>query len=353
MSLFFTSHLPRAISCAAIALACVLPLRAQSQEDETDAHGYDTVRIEQEDKLLVPLELADEVWAFLKQRLVEDTAFVTSLDPSFTASWSEELFHDTYYDTPSMQLYAMQSGVRHRTRENLSNPNDVKSGRELMQIKLNDISENVRERAEIKYDIEHPTEKKSALDAHPLLGIVKPSHRGPFQKRLVDIGLDPLSMKPVLTVVDLRRRVYWKKNGNAFMSISFDQARADVWWAGAKFCEIEPELNEIGFTEADAATRAYMETVLDKVIAEIRARFPAITQDLTPKYNKSFDRIEAGGLPFFRTLVRFGLQGKQGMYVFIGACAVLLFVIFKLVTRRKSSSPGAAATARVAKSPAA
>lgn len=335
------------ILCASFGLA--LPAAAQSQEDEMDASGYDKVRIEQEDKLLVPLEIREEVWNYLVQRLVDDTEFVHGVDPAFTASWSEELFHDTYYDTPSMQLYAMQSGVRHRTRENLSNPEDEKSGRELMQIKLNDISDNDLERAEVKYDIEYPREKSSADDAHPLLGIVKPSHRGPFEKRLTDLGLDVRSMKPVLTVRDVRRRIYWKKNGNAFMSISFDHAGARVWWSSAEFCEIEPELNEIGFTEADEATRAYMETVLAKVVADIRGRFPAITQDLTPKYNKAFDRLEQR-LPFFRTLVRFGLQSNQGMYVFLSGCALLVFVAYKVVAarlrparpRRAAASSGAA-----------
>lgn len=110
------------------------PVARQSQEDEVDAHGHDKVRIEQEDKLLVPTERIEEVWEYLRQRLHEDKAFLAELDPRFTSKWSEELFHDTYFDTPSLQLHAMQSGVRHRRREDLTNPDDAKSGRELLQI---------------------------------------------------------------------------------------------------------------------------------------------------------------------------------------------------------------------------
>ena len=124
-------------------LSLIAPLAAQSQEDETDAHGYDKMRIEQEDKLLVPEARKDEVWEYIRTRLTEDKEFLLSLDPKFTSKWSEELFHDTYFDTPSMQLHAMQSGVRHRKRENLTNPDDVKSGRELMQIKLNEDRKSV------------------------------------------------------------------------------------------------------------------------------------------------------------------------------------------------------------------
>jgi len=317
---------------------------AQTPEDEFDAHGFDTVRVEQEDKLLVPFELRDEVWAYLKQRFVDDQEFVRSLDPKVVGSWSEELFHDTYYDTPSLQLYAKKSGVRHRRRENLSNPDDAKSGRELMQIKLNDISSNALERAEIKFEIEYPSEKKSALDSHPLLGIVKPSHRGPFEKRLTELGLDPLSMRPILTVADLRRRVYLKRDGQPFISVSFDRASASVWWGTSEFCEIEPELNEIAFTEADADMRKYMESVLAKIVGDIQQRFPAIRQDLTPKYNKSFDRIEES-LPFLRTLVRFGLQSTQGMWIFFGALLFLVFVVYQVIARSRASRARARASA--------
>jgi len=295
-----SAHLRPAAWFASILLSGALPstVLAQSQEDETDAHGYDKVRIEQEDKLLVPPDMIDEVWTYLRGHLVDDKAFVGSLDPKFSSSWSEEMFTDTYYDTPAMELYAKRHGVRHRRRVSLSNPEDVKSGRELMQIKLNDISSNDLERAEIKYDIEYSRHPNSNLDRHPMLGIVKPEHREPFQARLRELGLDPLSMREVLTVKDLRRRVYILREGKSFMSVSFDQVKSGVWWASTSFCEIEPELNEIGFTEASAEERKYMESVLAKIVADIETKFPRIERDLQPKYGKAFDGIEASGLPF-------------------------------------------------------
>jgi len=325
-------------------LSCALPgaIVAQSQEDETDAHGYDKVRIEQEDKLFVPDDMVDEVWAYLKAHLVDDTAFVSSLDPKFSSSWSEELFTDTYYDTPSMQLYALRHGVRHRRRVSLSNPEDRKSGRELMQIKLNDISSNDLERAEVKFDIEYPREMNSELDRHPMLGIVKPEHRDPFQARLREIGVDPLSMREVLTVKDLRRRVYILREGKAFMSVSFDQAQSSVWWAHTHFCEIEPELNEIGFTEASPEERKYMESVLARVVADIHAKFPRIERNLQPKYGKAFDGIEASGLPFFGFLVRTGMQDQNSMYMAMGLAGAAVaggawFIASR--TRRRRRAP--------------
>jgi CYTH domain-containing protein len=336
----------------ATGLAANPSLAPQSQEDETDAHGYDKVRIEQEDKLFVPADLVDEVWAFLQQRFVEDQAHVLELDPRFSSKWSEELFHDTYFDTPSMQLYAMKSGVRYRHRVNLSDPNDRKSGRELMQIKMNDISSNDLERAEIKFEIERRARPESVEDRHPMLGMVKPDHREPFKKRLVEMGLDPQSMRPVLTVRDVRRRVYLLKDGQPFMSISHDQASSSVWWAHAEFSEIEPELNEIGFTEADPATRAYMETVLHKVVAEILAKFPEIQRDLTPKYNKSFDRLETE-LPFFRFLVTTGMQSNDYMYLSGGVVVVAAVGAGWLVSRKRRAPARPAARPDVSRVPAA
>jgi hypothetical protein len=274
----------------------------------------------------VPLERVEEVWEYLRQRLHEDKSFLASLDPSFSSKWSEELFQDTYFDTPSMQVYAMKSGVRHRWRKNLTNPDDAKSGRELMQIKQNDISDNDLERAEIKFEIDPRRRSNSPEAQHPMLGRVRKEHRKPFKERLVAMGLDPESMRPVLTVKDIRRRIYLLKDDKPFMSISHDQASSSLWWGSARFCEIEPELNEIGFTEADAETRAYMETVLHRVVQDILTRFPDIQRDLTPKYNKAFDRLEED-VPFLRALVKMGLQDYGSLFAVSGGVALVVGII--------------------------
>ncbi|MCI0587267.1 MAG: hypothetical protein L0323_10550 [Planctomycetes bacterium] len=284
----------------------------------------------------------DSVWAFLQDRLVRDVDYLHPLDPSFTSTWSEELFHDTHFDTPTLQLHAMRSGVRHRSRVNLTNPADRKSGRELMQIKRNDISANQLERGEIKFEIERQAHPNSAEDRHPMLGLVKGEHRDLFKKRLAEIGLDPQAMKPILTVRDVRRRVYILSDGKPFMSVSFDTASSGIWWAKTESCEIEPELNEIGFTEAKPEKRAYMETVLHQVVGEILTRFPEIKSDLSPKYNKAFDRLEAQ-IPFLRSVVRLGMQARGGMVnlaliLALGLCAAAWVAWMEVKGLRSRSS---------------
>jgi hypothetical protein len=302
----------RSLPSALALIPFLAALPAAAEEEDMSAAGFDNMRIEQEEKLFVPMEIADEVLAFLKARYVDDKAHLAELDPAFTSSYADEDFTDVYYDTPSLQLLATQSGVRHRTRVNLTNPEDRKSGRELMQIKVNQISSNALERGEIKFAIEHLRRPVTPEDTHPMLGIVKKEHRDLFKKRLVDLGLDPQSMRVVLTVRDLRTRVYVMRDGQPFMSVSFDQVRSNLLWAETRFVEIEPELNEIAFTDADPETRRYMESVLARIVAEIRAEFPQIQSNLTPKYCKAFFGLEAQ-IPMLRRLVATNLHHAESL----------------------------------------
>ncbi len=318
----------------------------QPQEEEKDetgefgAHGFNIVRVEQEDKITVPPDKADEVWAFLLHYLHEDQESLKKLDPNFTSYWSEELFIDTYYDTPSLQVYERRGGVRHRRRKNLTNPNDRKSGRELMQIKINDLSDNQLERGEVKYEIQYPEMINSPEDAHPMLGIVKPSHREDFKARLTKLGFDPYSMRPILTINDIRRRVYVRRNNEPFLSVSFDNASASTLWAKWHFYEIEPELNEIPFTEGDEATRAYMEKINTEIINTLMTKFPYLKRELTPKYCKAFNAFESQ-IPLYRLLIKAGMD-KADHLVGVGALGVIAFagcilLVIRKVTSKKQS----------------
>lgn len=71
-----------------------------------------------------------------------------------------------------------------------------------------------------------------------------------------------------------------------FLSLSLDEVTPDKSWASIRFMELETELNEITYTEADAATGKYMKDVNTKIIDELLKTFPYIHRDLTPKYNE-------------------------------------------------------------------
>lgn len=287
-----------AIAGVAAALALIVPGRVAAQDE---------LRIEQEDKLLVPLDQAEEVWRFLHGWLIEDPTGLASLDPDLRAAWSEELFTDTYFDSPHLTLLANQDGVRFRHRLNLTDPTDPKHGRSLIQIKLSGISDDALERGEYKFDPAVPIDLSL-----PLLDIAKRSERERLRTRLAGLGVDPRSMRPILTIRDLRRRIYLSEGSTPFLSVSHDHVTVKKLWATVEFVEIEPELNEVTYTEADSATRAYMATVGERISDAILDRFPDVRRDLTPKYGKAAAELEAA-IPAFRTLVRHGLHDGDGV----------------------------------------
>ncbi len=272
------------------------------QVGKLSANVEQSVRLENEDKLAIPLEKSGEVWNYLQKHYVEDIAGLAALDPKFSSYSSDEYFVDTYFDSSDLQMLKRQSGVRHRQRTNETNPDDRKSGRELVQVKLKDINDNDLVRGELKFQVEYPTRIKSADDAHPLIGLVTRSERERFKETIRGLGLDPYGMKPIVTFEQHRKRVYLLRSEKPFLSFSLDEVTATRFWANISFTELEPELNEITYTEADVVTRKYMEDVNAKIIEEILKTFPYVHRDLTPKYGKVFSHL-GNKLGFFKFLM--------------------------------------------------
>jgi hypothetical protein len=276
---------------------------ASSQPVKPFQASFGDMRIENEDKLVVPTDKVEEVWQYMVDRFVNDKSFLKSMNLDFDSYWYDELFTDRYFDTPDLVMHAHESGIRHRKRVNITDPNNRKHGRELVQIKLNDIDSNVMNRGEVKFDVEHLTNIKEADDAHPLLGIIKRSEREEFKKAMAQLGIDPYSLKEILVNQQRRRSLYITRDGGQFISIRLDQCSSDLALAQWRHVELEPELNEIPYTEGDAAQRAYMEDVNAKIIEDLQRRFPEIKRDLTPKYNKAFNYFESR-IPCLRFLIK-------------------------------------------------
>lgn len=272
-----------------------------------------SLRVEQEDRFMVPKEKKREVWDFLYTHYVLDQSELKKWNPDFSSSQADEKFVDVYFDTPHFELLQAESSVRHRKRINLTNPDDRKSGRELLQIKIGDVSENEQERGEYKFDINHFNESSLAR-GHPVIDIVDSDQQTHFIETLMSNGFDVYEMNPVLTVHDLRKRIYLRRESEDFISISFDDVWSQVLWAKIDFLEIEVELNEVTFTRADEEKKKYMEETAKRISAQIQEKFPFIKRDLTPKYNKVFSRLE-GKLPFFRFLIKINLHRPENWLV--------------------------------------
>ena len=260
----------------------------QSNGDKQD-YIFDQLRIENEDKIVVPYDKVNEISDYLITRYIKTDKFLKEINSNLIASSSTEEFTDIYYDTPDLAILANSGGVRYRQRLNLTDPNDKKSGKELMQIKINNVSSDKLSRGELKFDIEHLTNKISSDDKHQMIGLVKNSQREDFKTVLKDLGFEPYSMKPIINIKDYRQRIYFSYNNEDFVGISLDQVTAERDGRVGYFAEIEPELNEVAFTEGDDAKRQLMKEIQDRMVGDLMTKFPYLYQDLAPKYTKGYN----------------------------------------------------------------
>lgn len=315
----------------------ILPILVSAAPSQFGDVGAPLPRIEQEDKLYVPADKIDEVWTWLYDNYVKNTETLKALDPLFTSYSDQENFSDTYFDTPDLQLLGKKFGIRHRWRSNLTNPEDAKSGRELVQIKVSAITDNPLDRGEFKYEVRSQINYKMPEDNHPLFSLLKYADREDFKKRVESLGIaNPYDLKPILVVNDWRRRIYFNKSDKPFFSFSLDSVSSQMFGVQVSFVEIEDELNEVTYTEADAATRYYMQSIRIKTRNEIMAKFPYIKEDLTPKYNKSFDRLE-NKIPFIRFWIKYNPYTViSGAIVFVILFIIILTAVIRRIIKKHS-----------------
>ena len=67
--------------------------------------------------------------------------------------------------------------------------------------------------------------------------------------------------------------------------------------------EIEIELNEVRYTDADKRERESMQKISDMLTCDLQKTFPYIHQDQTPKYTKVVKCFEKE-VPLYRYLAR-------------------------------------------------
>lgn len=295
-----------------IAISAILALLAPTfasaavPAPAASAHGFDVARIESDTTLAIPTGMAQDVWNFIQDRFVNDQAHLQSYDPKLTSVTSDEQFVDTYFDTNSLPLLDSGSGLRHRRRHNESNPDDIKSGRELVQLKSGTVYGDVASRTELKFPVRLPGKTATPDDMQPLIGLVKKNEQENLKKRLTELHLDPYAFRPILTLTQRRQRITTMINGKPFVDFSVDTVHSKRLWFDVTYEQMELELNEITYTEADAATKAHLKDVRDRMVTEIADHFPQIVLDPQTKYKKAFDLLEKR-IPWYRFWIRWGL----------------------------------------------
>ena len=303
----------------------ILLLLAQicfAQETEFSASGTNVLRIENEIKLTIPDELSDSVWNYLKWKYSNDNLTLKSIDSSFNSQMAEDLFIDQYFDNKNFQLFNLKCGVRHRFRSVLTDSTSRKDGKELMQIKINNIGENILSRGEYKYKIKHYDKKKKKLDSHPFLGLVKRKQRDDITERLKEYNINANDLYPTIRIEQHRKRIYLLRDTIPFSTITFDMVSAFYEQKTTKFIELELELNEIGYTESDSLSRQKMEQINEIIKSDILNRFPSIKQDQTPKYNKAANALGVSYKPLTNSFTYYWILGC----LFFG---IIVFLIIK------------------------
>jgi hypothetical protein len=287
------------------------------------------IRIEYEIKLRLPLEQIDDVWDWLLVRY-EEVSWLNDEGYIFAAEFGDEDFTDTYFDTPDLMILSENNGVRHRMRTVHSGPAIEKDDRQLIQLKLDRGDATGAARSEIKFNVSSGDDRKGADDSHPLVGLVKNNQRGEFKTMLYTRHIDPYQLKPLLTLRQNRRRIYLNDQNGAFATLTLDLCSTKSWGANLKWAEMELELNEIRYTEANSEVRQKMERIIAKIQSDIQQVFPVIVPNQTPKYNTAFASIEEATWVPVKQIFRRGISADGFSVISIIFTVVLFAGIFYL-----------------------
>lgn len=250
-------------------------------------------RLESEFKLDVPSGQANAIWKYLQTAYGPGGKMIGSLGAEYQATFAVEKFVDRYYDTSDLRLLKRQEGLRHRSRSILAGSDFRKDNRQLVQLKLSNGGDGVV-REELKFEVrDNVASRRLPGDEIPVVGLIKRSQRPGFLEALALSGIDPADLRQTITLLQTRSRAYISHRGQPFATITVDEASVHHWYASTSFEELEMELNEIAYTEADEASRAQMLEINTRLKADLFSAFPGLRQDQTPKYNKAMQRMAA------------------------------------------------------------
>lgn len=258
-------------------------------QDRHEAHGYgaDSARVDSQITFRIPDGQAGAVYEYLKGKYVGQSGILKEQFPELNLHGQPmsdvSIFTDEYYDTPTLDLYRTTNSTRHRIRVNTTNPEDRKSGRELVQMKLTPPSQFTL-RSEYKYKVKRSGKHKTLDDMHPLLYLISKAQREDFKKVFTDAGIDPYTLKHVFTIRQTRSRGYFNWDDTNIMSFSVDEGSAGVLWAKGSFASVDLGLVEIAYTEADEARRQKMWEIRDAIVEDLLEHFPGLTQTSNSKY---------------------------------------------------------------------
>lgn len=314
------------------------PANLSVEQAQHGARGFgaDSARVDSQITLRIPDGQADQVYEYLKEKYVGKSDFLSDQFPAGHLRGQDmsdsSVFTDVYYDTPTLALHANKNSCRHRTRVNTTHPEDRKSGRSLVQMKVTPPGEFTL-RNELKYEVEQDPQDR---ERHPLLRLISRKLRDDFRRVYTDAGIDPYSLEHVFTIQQTRRRGYVNWDATNIFSFSVDEGSARVLWAKGSFASVDLGLVEIAYTEGDEARRKLMWDVRDAVIADLRAKFPGLEQNSDSKYSLVLEQIVAQ-LPMLPWILRSGLSPNQAAVALLLAIVAATGSVVVALRRRRAT----------------
>ena len=249
----------------------------------SDLYSQQYGRIESEYKLSVPKSQKEEVWEFLQSKFLQSETIISGKE--LIGNKSSEKFIDQYFDTPDKILSKNKTGIRFRKRY-------IEDAlvKELIQLKLPQDSSGLS-RTEIKFE---PKKNKSVDDLwarHPFLKHIRRSDRESINFHISHLLIKVEQLQPAISLVQLRDRIYLSDTLGSIATITLDKVN-NMSFPFQGFVEMEIELNEIRYTEANSDEKNAMDKIREELKSIINNAFQDMNVDQTPKYNKMETLVE-------------------------------------------------------------
>ncbi len=235
-------------------------------------------RLESEYKLDIPIGQYEDLWQFIKTNFAKNKFDIDGLLLNGTVSI--EKFIDTYYDDEFGSFAENEISLRYRKRFK-----DKVLLKQLIQLKT-PYSEDKIIRNEIKFAIDDNKNVTDISNRHSFLKYLKNSDIDRMAEHLAEYKLRPEQVIQSLKLKQTRSRVYIKNNeGESIATITLDKV-TNATFPFQQFSELELELNEVRFTDADAKERSQMTALNENLKKQLLSEFPELKVDQRSKYRK-------------------------------------------------------------------
>lgn len=268
-------------------------------------------RLESEYKLAIPNDQVDEVWNYLQHTFGQAAVDLGGIQ--LHGKSATEIFIDRYFDVEDGRFSEAEISLRHRKRFV-----DGQLIKQLIQLKTPHSEDKVI-RKEIKFEADDNKQTTDAHARHAFLKHLKYADKERMAYHLSPYDVRPDELQAALKLKQKRQRIYLSDEaGESFATLTLDEVQ-HASFPFQTFAELELELNEIRYTEADDQGRTEMEKVNSEIKNRLFGKFPMLKVDQRSKYRKMRELVSTGWGQYIYGNVE---------WLFLGSITMTAFVLF-------------------------